>query len=118
MKILKLLNKFFIIFFTFCFFLKISSANEPIDIWKIEKNNNTNQNVIISDETSISDIVFFSISSILLSVSINSNSSFFDNILPIEDFPDPIMPTKTKFLFNFMSFYIEITQICRIFEIT
>jgi len=28
------------------------------------------------------------------------------------------MPTKTKFLFNFMSFYIEITQICRIFEIT
>jgi len=38
--------------------------------------------------------------------------------LPIEDFPDPIIPTKTKFLFNFMSFYIEITQICRIFEIT
>ena len=66
----------------------------------------------------ISEMVYFSISSILLSVSINSNSSFFDNILPIEDFPDPIMPTKTKFLFNFMSFYIEITQICRIFEIT
>ena len=55
MKILKLLNKFFIIFFAFCFFFKISTANEPIDIWKIEKTNNTNENVIISDETSISD---------------------------------------------------------------
>ena len=55
MKILKLLNKFFIIFFAFCFFIKISTANEPIDIWKIEKTNNTNENVIISNETSISD---------------------------------------------------------------
>ena len=57
MKILKLLNKFFIIFFTFCFFLKISSANEPIDIWKIEKINNSNKNVIISDGTSNSDTI-------------------------------------------------------------
>ena len=57
MKILKLLNKFFIIFFTFCFFLKISSANEPIDIWKIEKINNSNENVIISDGTSNSDTI-------------------------------------------------------------
>ena len=57
MKILKLLNKFFIIFFTLCFFLKISSANEPIDIWKIEKINNSNENVIISDGTSNSDTI-------------------------------------------------------------
>ena len=57
MKILKLLNKFFIIFFTLCFFLKISSANEPIDIWKIEKINNSNKNVIISDGTSNSDTI-------------------------------------------------------------
>ena len=29
-----------------------------------------------------------------------SKFSFLDNILPIKDFPDPIIPTRTKFLGN------------------
>ena len=39
MKILKLLNKFFIVFLTLCFLKQILLANEPVDIWNIEKKN-------------------------------------------------------------------------------
>ena len=31
---------------------------------------------------------------------------------PIDDLPEPIMPKKTKFSFDFISFCIEKTQIC------
>ena len=37
MKILKLLNKFFIVFLTLCFSKQILLATEPVDIWNIEK---------------------------------------------------------------------------------
>ena len=43
--------------------------------------------------------------------------NFFDKILPIEDFPDPIIPINTIFFFDFMSFYIEKTQICLILKL-
>ena len=57
MKILRLLNKFFIIFITLYFLNQSLLANEPIDIWNIEKkiisnktkseNNQTDNNKII-----------------------------------------------------------------------
>ena len=40
------------------------------------------------------------------------NLNFFDTIEPIELFPEPIIPIKTKFSFDFISFFIEKTQIC------
>ena len=43
--------------------------------------------------------------------------NFFDKILPIEDFPEPIIPINTMFFFDFMSFYIEKTQICLILKL-
>ena len=42
MKILKLSSKYCIILFVFNFFWQISSANEPVDIWKIKKLDNSN----------------------------------------------------------------------------
>jgi hypothetical protein len=30
----------------------------------------------------------------------------------MEVFPEPIMPIKTRFFFDFISFFIEKTQIC------
>ena len=65
----------------------------------------------------ILEIVIFSLSSILLSISIKSKFNSFDKIFPIEDFPDPIMPIKTMFFFDFMSYYIEKTQICLILKL-
>ena len=43
MKILKLLNKFFIVFLTLCFSKQILLATEPVDIWNIEKKNISNK---------------------------------------------------------------------------
>ena len=43
MKILKLLNKFFIVFLTLCFSKQILLATEPVDIWNIEKKNIPNK---------------------------------------------------------------------------
>ena len=40
------------------------------------------------------------------------NFNFFDTSEPIEVFPEPIMPIKTRFFFDFISFFIEKTQIC------
>jgi len=40
MKTLKLLSKFFVTLFLVSFFSKLAIANEPVDIWNIEKTNN------------------------------------------------------------------------------
>ena len=40
------------------------------------------------------------------------NFSFLETKDPIEDFPDPIIPKNTMFSFDFISFFIEKTQIC------
>ena len=54
MKILKLLSKFFIILFLSSTFFKIALANEPVDIWNIEKKESDIQKSIIeNNETSI-----------------------------------------------------------------
>ena len=57
MKILKLLSKFYIIFFAFCFYIQISYSNEPVDIWKIEKIKNTNETTLENNETSNLEII-------------------------------------------------------------
>ena len=41
----------------------------------------------------------------LLSKSINLKFKDLDKRYPIEDFPDPIMPSKTIFLFKFIILY-------------
>ena len=60
----------------------------------------------------MSFIEVFSIFSISLSVSIKLNFNLPDKTLPIVDFPDPIIPTRTKFFLNIIRFYIEKSQIC------
>ena len=45
----------------------------------------------------------------ILSISNSSKSSFFDKIDPTVDFPAPGMPTNTRFFFDIVSFYIDIT---------
>ena len=45
-------------------------------------------------------------------MSINFLLSFFETIFPRVVLPDPIIPKKTRFLFNFISLFIEKTQIC------
>ena len=44
MKILKLLSKLYIIILTFFFSIQTLSGNEPVDIWKIEKIDNSIEN--------------------------------------------------------------------------
>ena len=51
MKILKQLSKFFVIFFLFSFFTNTSISNEPVDIWNIEKKENTIEEKSINEIT-------------------------------------------------------------------
>jgi hypothetical protein len=53
-----------------------------------------------------------------LSISIKFNCNFFAINEPIELFPDPIIPKKTRFFFDFISFFIEKTQICLNLKLT
>ena len=53
MKILKQLNKFFIILFITSFFVKLGNSNEPVDIWSIDKNENVIEETIIENNQSI-----------------------------------------------------------------
>ena len=41
-----------------------------------------------------------------------SNFNFFATSDPMEVLPEPIIPKKTIFLSDFITFYIEKTQIC------
>ena len=43
--------------------------------------------------------------------------SFLETIFPKVVFPDPIIPIKTRFLFDSISLFIEKTQICLILKI-
>ena len=51
-------------------------------------------------------------------VSKKLNLNFFDVIEPIVLFPEPIIPKNTKFSFDFISFFIEKTQICLNLKLT
>tara|TARA_Y100001970_G_scaffold272047_1_gene368258 strand:- start:2436 stop:4202 length:1767 start_codon:yes stop_codon:yes gene_type:complete len=64
MKILRLLNKKNFIFFLFFAFLNNSMANEPVDIWNIDKTKNVSENSnqddnLISEEISQEDTSVF-----------------------------------------------------------
>ena len=56
--------------------------------------------------------------SISLSTSIKFNFNFFATREPIELFPDHIIPKNTRFSFDFISFFIEKTQICLNLKLT
>jgi len=62
--------------------------------------------------SNISAIFIFESFSKTLSISINLIFNFFEIKAPIVDFPDPIIPIKIRFFFDFISFFIEKTQIC------
>jgi len=57
MKILKLLNKFFIVFLTLCFSKQILLATEPVDIWNIEKKNISNKVKVENNDSINSKII-------------------------------------------------------------
>ena len=57
-------------------------------------------------------------SSIGFMVSKKYKFNSFDIKEPIEDFPEPIIPKKTIFPFDSISFFIEKTQICLNLKIT
>ena len=61
---------------------------------------------LIEDHTgmTVSEILIPSFSSIKLSISLNLRFNLFETNLPIEDFPEPIIPKKTMFFFKFISF--------------
>ena len=67
---------------------------------------------LIAKLSNISKIFIFVFFSIIKSVSKNFKFNFFAKSLPIVDFPEAIMPTNIRFLFNFISISIEKTQIC------
>ena len=52
---------------------------------------------------SISETLMPIFSTITLSISRNGRFNFLETKEPIEDLPDPIMPTKTRFLFEFIN---------------
>ena len=130
MKILKLLNKkFLFIFLSYLIILNpIHAEDNPIDIWKLEKKENeTVEEVVIiesennNDQISVSNIfriVVFKFFSISLSTSTKFNLNFFATKEPIELLPDPIIPRKTRFFFDFISLNIEKTQICLNLKLT
>ena len=57
MTISKLLSKVYIILFTFCFLIQIAFSNEPVDIWKIEKSDISNEATLENNETTSSEII-------------------------------------------------------------
>ena len=57
MKILKLLNRYFIILFLFCFSTQISLATEPVDIWDINKTDNSNKINLENDKENNKEII-------------------------------------------------------------
>ena len=49
----KLLNKIFTILFIFLFYSKTTLSNEPVDIWKIEKKENLNEEILLDNNEDI-----------------------------------------------------------------
>ena len=49
----KLLSKIFTIIFIFLFYSKTTLSNEPVDIWKIEKKENLNEEILLDNNEDI-----------------------------------------------------------------
>ena len=57
MKILKQLSKIYIVLLTFYFLTQVSFAAEPVDIWKIEKTDISNETDVENNETTNTEII-------------------------------------------------------------
>ena len=66
----------------------------------------------------IFEIFIPNLASICSSISKKSKFYFLETDLPIDVFPEPIIPKKTIFFFDFISFFIEKTQICLNLKLT
>ena len=89
MKILKQLSKFFVIFFLFSFFTNTSISNEPVDIWNIEKKENTIEEKLIKSKKGINSEIFQEIKNKDQNKNIIVNNSLITNEIKLAGLYDP-----------------------------
>ena len=89
MKILKQLSKFFVIFFLFSFFTNTSISNEPVDIWNIEKKENTIEEKSIKSKKGINSEIFQEIKNKDQNKNIIVNNSLITNEIKLAGLYDP-----------------------------
>ena len=89
MKILKLLSKFFIIFFLFTTFAKTAISNEPVDIWNIEKKENVIEEKLIENKKSINNETIQGIKIVDQNKNIIVNNSLGANDIKLAGLYDP-----------------------------
>ena len=89
MKILKQLSKFFVIFFLFSFFTNTSISNEPVDIWNIEKKENTIEEKLIKSKKGINSEIFQEIKNEDQNKNIIINNSLVTNEIKLAGLYDP-----------------------------
>ena len=89
MKILKQLSKFFAIFFLFSFFTNTSISNEPVDIWNIEKKENTIEEKSIKSKKGINSEIFQEIKNKDQNKNIIVNNSLITNEIKLAGLYDP-----------------------------
>jgi len=89
MKILKLLSKFFIILLLFSIFAKTAISNEPVDIWNIEKKENTIEEKLIENKKSINNETIQGIKIVDQNKNIIVNNSLGANDIKLAGLYDP-----------------------------
>jgi len=89
MKILKLLSKFFIILLLFSIFAKTAISNEPVDIWNIEKKENTIEEKLIENKKSINNETIQGIKIVDQNKNIIVNNSMGANDIKLAGLYDP-----------------------------
>ncbi len=89
MKILKLLNKFFIILLLSSIFAKIAFSNEPVDIWNIEKKESTIEEKSIDNNKSITNETIQGIKIVDQNNNIIVNNSLGANNIKLAGLYDP-----------------------------
>ena len=89
MKILKLLSKFFIILLLFSIFAKTAISNEPVDIWNIEKKENTIEEKLIENKKSINNETIQGIKIVDQNKNIIVNNSMGTNDIKLAGLYDP-----------------------------
>ena len=89
MKILKQLNKFFIILFLSSFFVKSAISNEPVDIWNIEKNESLIKKKLIENSEDINNENSQGIKILDQSNNIIVNNSLSSNNIKLAGLYDP-----------------------------
>jgi len=89
MKILKLLSKFFIILLLFSIFAKTAISNEPVDIWNIEKKENTIEEKLIENKKNINNETIQGIKIVDQNKNIIVNNSMGANDIKLAGLYDP-----------------------------